>query len=53
MMKHEEVFDALKEALSTSPVLGYPNFKGFIQETDTFLNGLAALLSQQGKDKNM
>ena len=50
-MKHQEVFDALKEALSTAPVLGYPNFsREFILEIDASLNGLGAILSQQGKD---
>ena len=35
MMKHEEAFDALKEALSAAPVLGYPNFsREFILEID-------------------
>ena len=49
--KHQEVFDALKEALSTAPVLGYPDFsREFILEIDASLNGLGAILSQQGKD---
>ena len=51
MMKHQEAFDALKEALSTAPVLGYPNFsREFILEIDASLNGLGTILSQQGKD---
>ena len=51
MTKHQEVFDALKEALSTAPVLGYPDFsREFILEIDASLNGLGAILSQQGKD---
>ena len=50
-MKHQEAFDALKEALSTAPILGYPNFsREFILEIDVSLNGLGAILSQQGKD---
>ena len=49
-MKHQEVFDALKEALSTAPVLGYPDFsREFIMEIDASLNGLGTILSQQGK----
>ena len=51
MMKHQEAFDALKEALSTAPALGYPDFsREFILEIDASLNGLGAILSQQGKD---
>ena len=51
MMKHQEALDALKEALSTAPVLGYPDFsREFILEIDASLNGLGAILSQQGKD---
>ena len=51
MTKHQEAFDALKEALSAAPVLGYPDFfREFILETGASLNGLGAILSQQGKD---
>ena len=51
--KHQDAFDALKEALSTAPVLGYPDFsREFILETDTSLNGLdATVLSQQVQGK--
>ena len=38
-----------KEALSTVPVLGHPDFsKEFILETDASLKGLGTILSQQG-----
>ena len=51
MMKHQDAFDALNEAVSTAPVLGYPNFsREFILETDVSLNGLGTVLSQQDKD---
>ena len=53
-VKHQEAFDALKESLSTSPVLRYPNFTWeFILETDASLNGLGTILSQQDKDRNI
>ena len=54
MMKHQDAFDALKEDLSTAPVLNYPVFsREFILETDASLNGLGAILSQQGKDRQI
>ena len=36
MSEHQMAFDALKIALTTAPVLGYPNFnREFILETDS------------------
>ena len=46
--EHKVVFDVLKIALTTAPVLGYPDFtKAFILETNASLKGLGAVLSQQ------
>ena len=54
MMRHQHAFDALKEALSTASVLGYPDFfREFVLERDASLNGLYAILSQQGKDRKL
>ena len=47
MPRHLKAFDALKLALTTAPVLGYPDLnREFILETDPLLRGLGAVLSQ-------
>ena len=48
MSEHQVAFDALKIALTTAPVVGYPDFtKEFILETDASLKGLKSVLSLQ------
>ena len=48
MSDHEVAFDALKITLTTTPVLGYPDFtKEFILDTNASLEGLGSVLSQQ------
>ena len=47
----QEGFDALKHALTTAPVLAYPDYTQlFILETNASLKGLGAVLLQKGKD---
>ena len=54
MTKHQNAFDALKEALSTAPVLGCPDFsREFTLWTDASLNGLGTGLSQQDKNREI
>ena len=50
----QEGFNALKHALTTAPVLAYPDYtQPFILETDASLKGLGAVLSQKGKDEEV
>ena len=52
--KHQDAFDALKEALSTTPVLGYLHIsREFKLDIDASLNGLGAILFQQGRDRKI
>ena len=46
--EHEEAFDLLKACLTSTPVLGYPDFSHpFELEMDASLQGLGAVLSQR------
>jgi len=46
----EDAFLALKQAMTTTPILAMPNFnEAFTIETDAFGDGIGAVLVQQGK----
>ena len=47
----QKSFDTLKHALTTAPVLAYPNFsKPFLVATDTSSTAIGAVLSQLDED---
>ena len=51
---HQESFEKLKLALTSVPVLAYPNYsKPFLLETDASLKGLGAVLSQEDDNGKM
>ena len=51
--EHQESFNKLKDALTSAPVLAYPDYsKKFIFETDAFLKGLGTVLTQEDDEGN-
>ena len=51
---HNDSFEKLKLALTSAPILAYPNYsKPFLLETDASLKGLGAVLSQEDDDGKM
>ena len=52
--EHQELFDKLKETLTSAPVLAYLNYTlPFILETDASLKGLGAVLLQEDDAGNL
>ena len=50
---HQEAFDKLKLALTTTPVLAYPDYnKPFILEMDASLKGLGTVFLQEDDNGN-
>ena len=49
-----KAFEEMKQCLTSSPLLGYPDFKSpFIVETDASFNGLGAVLSQKQNNRTV
>ena len=52
--EHDAAFDALKNSLTSTPVLGFADYsRPFHLETDASHEGLGAILSQQQEDGNI
>ena len=52
--EHDAAFDALKNSLTTTPVLGFADYsRPFHLETDASHEGLGAILSQEQEDGNI
>ena len=50
---HQELFNKLKDALTSAPILAYLDYsKKFILETDTSLKGLGTVLTQEDDEGN-
>ena len=50
---HQESFDKLKDALTSAPILAYPDYsRRFILETDASLKGLGTVLTQEDDEGN-
>ena len=51
---HNDSFEKLKLALTSAPILAYPNYnKPFLLEMDASLKGLGAVLSQEDDNGKM
>ena len=51
--EQQESFDKLKDALTSAPILAYPDYsKKFILETDASLKGLGTVLTQEDDEGN-
>jgi hypothetical protein len=51
MIQHQQIFEDVKEIMTTAPILSYPNFnKPFILSTDASTSGLGAVLSQKDEE---
>ena len=53
-IEHDAAFDALKNSLTNTPVLGFADYsRPFLLETDASHEGLGAILSQEQEDGNI
>ena len=51
ILQYQQIFEDIKEMMTTAPILSYPNFnKPFILSTDASTSGLGAVLSQKDEE---